>query len=150
MADELCKNNRGRHGCQNIVVDGGVDDSGYCENCYTPEIAEKNQRYEEYLQGGYNHSQAALLAGLDDVEHVQVLGGEVEPDNAVAQTGTEFEVPAHRYGTTPITTPQQDAAEHQDDDDDEGDSEEELEEEGNARLLDQLEDENNRPEVDFD
>jgi hypothetical protein len=150
MADEVCKNNRGRFGCHNVVTDGGVNDSGYCENCYTPETAEKNAEYERYLVEGHSHTEAALLSGLEEVQHVQVLGGEIAPDNVIAETGTEFEVPARRYGSTPITTPEQDAAElrdHSDDDDDEGDDEEALEDAGTCRLLDEIEEENDRPEI---
>ncbi len=84
MSEGLCKNNRGSNGCQETVVDGGEEDSGYCEKCYWPGIAEANKQYEELLVQGHSRIQAAELSGLNDGER------------------------HHKYGTTMIDTPEQD------------------------------------------
>lgn len=148
MAEQLCRNNRGKHGCSNIVTDGGIEDSGFCEDCYTPELAQNNESFHQYVEEGYSRAQASLLAGLEDSTPTQTIGGEIEPDQTVAQTGTEYEVPVKRYGSVPITTIQQDAAARDDSEDDE-DSDEDAEEEGTNHLLDQIDNDNNTPEIEF-
>jgi hypothetical protein len=84
MSDQLCKGNRGKFGCQELVVDGGVDDSGFCEKCFWPGIVEATQKYEDLVAQGYSRVQAAEHSGLNE--------GETH----------------HRLGTTPITTVEQD------------------------------------------
>jgi hypothetical protein len=68
MSEHLCKNNRGRFGCQSVVTDNGAEESGYCESCYWPGIAEANQKYEELVQEGYSRVEAAELSGLNEGE----------------------------------------------------------------------------------
>jgi hypothetical protein len=140
MTDEVCKNNRGKHGCQNVVVDGGVDDSGYCETCFYPGIVEKQAHYEELLQNGHSRVEAAEISGIDDRNPMQSYGGEVEPDATVATSGTEYEVPVLRYGTVPITNVEQDANEEDPED-------EEDQEELTQNVLDRIEDQNDTPDL---
>lgn len=91
MSEHICKNNRGKHGCQNIVTDDGEDESGYCEVCYYPGVVEANEQYEAFLAQGYSRTQAADLAGLND------------------------RIPVIKYGTVPITNVNQDGDEDGDD-----------------------------------
>lgn len=117
MSDQLCKGNRGRFGCQQVVTDGGEKDSGYCEKCFWPGIEEANQKYEELLQQGHSRVEAAELSGLNDGER------------------------HHRYGTTMIDTPQQDSAFTADDDDDSTVDEDEAQDDLTNHILSHLEDE---------
>jgi hypothetical protein len=85
MSESFCKNNRGHQGCQEVVVDGGEEDSGYCEKCFWPGIAEANAKYAQLLTEGHSRVDAAELSGLNDGER------------------------HHKYGTTMIDSPQQDS-----------------------------------------
>lgn len=84
MSDVLCKGNRGKFGCQEIVTDGGEEDTGFCEKCYWPGIVDATQKYEELLTQGYSRVQAAEHSGLNEGER------------------------QHHLGTTPIDNVQQD------------------------------------------
>jgi hypothetical protein len=117
MAEELCRNNRGKHGCQNLVTDGGEDNSGYCDTCFYPGIVEANEKYEALLEQGYTRSRAAELAGLNDRE------------------------PEQKYGTVPITH----IDPNPDEEDDEivaGEDEAEV----TDQILTRIEDENDHPD----
>lgn len=84
MSDQLCKGNRGKFGCQEVVTDGGEEDSGFCEKCFWPGIVEATQKYEELVTGGMSRVQAAEHSGLNEGEHQK------------------------RYGTVPIENTEQD------------------------------------------
>jgi hypothetical protein len=84
MSEQLCRNNRGKHGCQETVTDDGEAESGYCETCYWPGIVEANEKYEELLRQGHTRVQAAEMSGLNEGQR------------------------QHHLGTTPITTVEQD------------------------------------------
>jgi hypothetical protein len=111
MADAPCKRNRGRHGCQEIVTEGGVDDSGFCENCWYPTVVQDHAKYHELIAEGYSRTQAALLSGLADPEEFEENKG------------------PHKLGTAPITA----VTQERDDDCDE-----EMQEELTSSILDRL------------
>jgi hypothetical protein len=107
--DTTCKANRGKHGCQEIVMDGGVENSGFCGDCFYPTIGEDHEKFHQLMKEGYSRTQAALMSGLSDPE--------------------EFaENHAHRMGTAPITSVTQD----------EDGAEEEMQDELTSEILTRL------------
>jgi hypothetical protein len=88
MSEGLCKGNRGKFGCQEVVTDGGEEDSGFCEKCFWPGIVEATDKYAELISQGMSRTQAE--------EHSGLLEGERH----------------HRFGTVPIENVQQDNAEN--------------------------------------
>jgi hypothetical protein len=109
--DTPCKANRGKHGCQEIVTDGGVEDSGFCGNCWYPTIAEDHEKFHQLIKDGYSRTQAALMSGLADPEEF----AENKP---------------HRMGTAPIASVTQD----------EDDDEQQMQDELTSDILDRMED----------
>jgi hypothetical protein len=62
--DTPCKANRGKHGCQEIVTDGGVENSGFCGDCWYPTIETDLNTFHELMAAGYSRSQAGIFSGL--------------------------------------------------------------------------------------
>jgi hypothetical protein len=147
MAEALCRNHRGRlKGCQNVVIDGGVEDSGFCEDCFYPGIVEQNQQYQDLLDHGLSRSQAADFSGLNERDPHQVVGTPEDEDSptigALEHEDMKSESDQREHlGTMPITNVQQDSADAEESD------EEEEEEHLIQRMLDQTEAENDRPEI---
>jgi hypothetical protein len=64
VKEVACEGWRTPLGCKNVVKNGGVNGTGYCENCHRS--IEDIERYRALRKEGYSAVQAGLMAGLTD------------------------------------------------------------------------------------
>lgn len=64
MENTKCKSVRVVGICGKEIINGGVNGEGYCEDCWTPDIAERHDLYRNYREEGSSREEAIELAGL--------------------------------------------------------------------------------------
>jgi len=64
MEEKDCEGWRTPLRCDKKVTDGGVNSSGFCEDCHRS--IDDIRKYRELRREGYSQTQAALMSGLSD------------------------------------------------------------------------------------
>lgn len=82
--------------CGNPITDGGVEHSGFCEECWTVDIVTAHELYREYRADGVSRNEAIEKAMINTKDGVGSYAVKIKHVR-VKQAVTDFDKDKHIY-----------------------------------------------------